>query len=206
MATAVPLRDFLPLIRGRIIGCPSFILENAAREACIEFCTRTHLLTQFTDVITTVGDSFIELLPDVNLHYDLLSLSRGSQALRPSTRANFLASNLFVQTGTPQYYYMDGDTQIVVGPVPDTSETLSAILVVRPTTSATTVSSVLYDHYKAVIAAGARAWVRRNYGDWVDPALEAQDRKIFELAVFNANIRRNRGSGGASLRASTVGF
>jgi hypothetical protein len=93
-----------------------------------------------------------------------------------------------------------------LAPTPDAAETLTALVTVRPTDDATDVDDLLWSDYRETIAAGARAWVRRNYGDWVNPQLEAEDRKIFEWATHNQTIRRARGGANTALRVRSHPF
>lgn len=194
------LESFLPIVRGRLPGCPEMILENAVRDACIEFCQRTRLFTATVDVDVVSGESTVTLYPDNDTHWEVLSVRRDDEVLNPTNRDDYDADGLGQSSGTPTDYYLDGDLALVLGPVPDADETLSAIVSIRPKDTATRVSDALYSDWRTVIAAGARAWVRRNYGDWVDSALEAEDRDIFDRAIAQQHLRRAKGGGTLPLR------
>ena len=202
----IPLESFLPLVRGRIPGCPEMILENAVRDACIEFCKRTQLLTERVDVDVEAGEPLVTLFPGSDLHWDVLDLRRANTRLTPLNRQEVIVQDLGLETGQPQYYYLEGDRSLVLLPIPESAETLTALVSLRPKDSAQRVPEVLYSDYREPIAAGARAWVRRNYGDWVNPQFEAEDRAIFERAVHNQNIRRAHGGAGTALRVRTHPF
>ena len=129
-----------------------------------------------------------------------------------STKTDKLLSVLKLQPVVPVLVIDDLATAVplaralVLLPIPETAETRTALVTLRPPDAAQRVPDVLYSDYREPIAAGARAWVRRNYGDWVNPQFEAEDRAIFERAVHNQNIRRAHGGAGTALRVRTHPF
>ena len=201
---------FLPLIRGRLPGCPDLILHDAVRDAATEFCKRTQLLTETVPVYVTAGSDLCELAPLEGQHWEVLKVMRGAVALTPTSRQEAMIHDMDQQTGSPAYYYLENDPQfglaLRLAPTPDAAETLTALVTVRPTDDAADVDDLLWSDYRETIAAGARAWVRRNYGDWVNPQLEAEDRKIFEWATHNQTIRRARGGANTALRVRSHPF
>ena len=201
-----PLDAFLPLIRGRLPGCPEAILQDAARGACIEFCKRTELLVETVSVAVVADEPTVELTPDDGELWEVLKLRRGATALIPLNRDEFEAQNYDVSTGTPLYFYLASNRLLVLGPIPDTSETLTATVTIRPSDTCTLVDDVLWYDWREPLAAGARAWVRRNYGEWVNTQLELEDRSQFERGVHQANLRRRRGGAGTELHVRMRGF
>ncbi len=133
----VPLENFLPTILGRLPGCPEMILEKAVRDACIEFCKRTRLLTQSVTVDVEADEPRTELYPDADVTWEVLDLRRDGSPLTALNREEFLVQNYNVDTGTPGYYYLDGDRVLVLGPIPSEAETLTALVSSRPTDTAT---------------------------------------------------------------------
>lgn len=234
------LDSFLPLIRGRLPGCPDIVLKDGVRDACIEFCRRTELLSANVDVSVVANQSHYQLLravwgtwgewlatPEYEfitsdggpyltadgtaglegvVAWEVVQLRRASQRLTPANRQEFQLQGWDVAMGTPGYYYLEGDGSLVLGPIPDADETLVATLSVTPGASSANVPDALWYDHREAIAAGARAWVRRNLGDWVNPQLEAEDRKVFEYAIHNQNIRRARGGANAALRVRAQPF
>ena len=198
---ATSLDAFLPLVDGRIRGCPDVIEREALRDACIRFCKRTRLLIEDVQVYVAAGERFSFLYPSDGITYIVDSVRRGEQELEHGSRHDFMAENLDVTTGTPHAYYLEGDGQVVLGPIPDADETLVARCTVRPSDSALSVNDALYSDWREAIAAGARVYVRRNYDAWADSQLEAEDRALFEDAVAQANVARARGRSRRPLRA-----
>lgn len=234
------LDSFLPLVRGRLPGCPDIVLKDAVRDAAIEFCRRTELLRANVDLAVVANQSHYQLLravwgtwgewlatPEYEfitsdggpyltadstaglegvVAWEVLHLRRANQRLTTANRQEFQLQGWDVATGTPGYYYLEGDGSLVLGPIPDADETLVATLSVTPGSSSANVPDALWYDHREAIAAGARAWVRRNLGDWVNPELEAMDRKAFEYAIHNQNIRRARGGANAALRVRAQPF
>lgn len=201
-----PLDDFLPLIRGRLPGCPETLLRDAALAAAIEFCKRTQLLTQTVEVEVVAGEPAVTLYPDSDVYWEVLEVRRASTRLTPLNRQEVIVQDLGMETGKPQYYYLEGDRSLLLLPIPESAETLSALVTLRPKDTAQRVHDVLYSDFREVIAAGARAWVRRNHGEWSELRLEGQDRQLFENAIHNQNIRRARGGAGVALRVRSHSF
>ena len=200
------LDSFLPLIRGRLPGCPETLLRDAALAAAIEFCKRTQLLTQAVEVEVVAGEPTVTLYPDSNVHWEVLEVRRGTSPLTGLNRREFIVQDLGMETGKPQYYYLEGDRSLLLLPIPESAETLSALVTLRPKDTAQRVHDVLYSDFREVIAAGARAWVRRNHGEWSELRLEGQDRQLFENAIHNQNIRRAHGGAGVALRVRSHSF
>lgn len=201
-----PLDDFLPLIRGRLPGCPETLLRDATLAAAIEFCKRTQLLTQTVEVEVVAGEPNVTLYPDSDVYWEVLEVRRASTRLTPLNRQEVIVQDLGMETGKPQYYYLEGDRSLLLLPIPESAETLSALVTLRPKDTAQRVHDVLYSDFREVIAAGARAWVRRNHGEWSELRLEGQDRQLFENAIHNQNIRRARGGTGVALRVRSHSF
>jgi len=200
------LDSFLPLIRGRLPGCPETLLRDAALAAAIEFCKRTQLLTQAVEVEVVAGEPTVTLYPDSDVHWEVLEVRRGTSPLTGLNRREFIVQDLGMETGKPQYYYLEGDRSLLLLPIPESAETLSALVTLRPKDTAQRVHDVLYSDFREVIAAGARAWVRRNHGEWSELRLEGQDRQLFENAIHNQNIRRAHGGAGVALRVRSHSF
>jgi len=201
-----PLSSFLAMVRGRLPGCPESIQQDGVLAACIEFCNRTHLLVEDVTVDVVSGESRCDLYPDSDMAWEVLNLRRSTESLVPLNRTEFIAQHLDTRVGLPECYYLEGDGLLAVGPIPAATETLTATVTLRPKDTATQVHDALYRDHRQAICAGARAWVRRHYGEWSEPRLEAEDRAMFEQAIHNQTIRRARGGAKTSLRVRAHAF
>lgn len=200
------LDDFIPLIRGRLPGCPDLILKDAARSACIEFCQRTRLLTEQASFATVSGQAQYPLFLATGLPWELCEVKIDEGVLSPASRHEAVNGGYADVMGTPRLYYLDGSGMLVLAPTPDAALTVTVRATVRPEDDAEEVDDALWQDYREAIAAGARAFVRRHYGDWINPAAEMDDRGLFELAMDRANLRRARGGTRAPLRIRSHAF
>ena len=182
------LDAFLPLVIGRLPGCPELLVREAVREACIEFCKRTRLIAADRLLEVRAGERLAEITPDDGLVYRVESVRRDTVRLTPSSRHDFYIEQLDTKMGTPWAFYLESDQRVVLGPIPESDEVLTAACVVRPDDNAGLVPDVLYSDWREAMASGARAWVRRHYRSWADSALEMEDRMLFEQAIARANV------------------
>lgn len=195
------LADFLSLVRGKLPGCPELLMEEAVRESAIDFCKRTKLLIDDVTITTKIGSRFYEMYPPEGTAYTIESVRRDADDfLDPSSRHDFELEELDVDSGSPTDYYIEGDGRLVLGPIPDVIESLMAKVTAYPDKNANQLPDVLYDEWRRVIAAGARAYVRQNYFEWVNDQEEAKDLAIFSDAVDAANVERAKGRGKRPLR------
>lgn len=195
------------MVRGRLPGCPDLILTDAVRDACIEFCKRTRLLTEDITLDVVQGERTVELYPDSDTAWEVLKVWRtDGEVLTATNRQDLADSDYDIDSGTPRWYYLEGDRLLVLGAYPAASETLTARVTLRPKDTATRVPDVLWQDYRQPLCAGARAWVRRHYGEWINDKQEVEDRSVFELGVHQANLRRARGGANAQLRVRAHPF
>ena len=101
---ATSLEVFLPMVRGRLPGCPESILADAVRDACIEFCKRTRLLTEDVVIDVVQGERTIELYPDTDTAWEVLKVWRtDGVVLTASNRQDIADSNNDIEPGTPRW-------------------------------------------------------------------------------------------------------
>lgn len=197
---ATSLETFYPMVNGRLPGCPDMIVADAIRDACIEFCKRTRLLVEDVTLDVLAGERTVELYPDADTAWEVLKVWRtNGNTLEATNRQDLQDRDFDVDTGTPQWYYLEGDRLLVLGAYPNANETLNARVTLRPKDTATRVHDVLWQDYRQPICAGARAWVRRHYGEWINDQQEAADRSVFEQGINQATLRRARGGGDTPL-------
>ncbi len=195
------LSDFLSLVRGKMPGCPELLMEEAVRESAIDFCKRTKLLINEVKIRVVVGLRFYEMYPPDGITYTVNSVRRDNDDfLNPSSRHDFECEKLDVDSGQPTDYYIEGDGRLVLGPIPDAIETLTAGVTIRPDDTATVLPDALYSEWRTAIAAGARAFIRQNYFEWTNDQEEAKDRVFFDSEVNRANLLRAKGASKKALR------
>lgn len=194
------LDDFFPLVAGQCQRAPNMIMRDVLRDAAIEFCKRTRLFSSQEEVITEPGSALAGLFPMEGVTYQLEALMRGERHLERLSRYDFLQSNLQAISGEPTSYYLNGEHEVVLGPIPEQAEALTAHVIARPSDTAASVNDALYSDWRQVIAAGARALLRRTHEPWMDVNRELKDQQLFEDGMASANVQRARGRSMRRLR------
>jgi hypothetical protein len=204
---ATSLEVFLPLVRGRLPGCPDMILTDAVRDACIEFCKRTRLLTEDVAIDVVQGERTVELLPDTDTAWEVLKVWRtDGDVLTASNRQDIADSDYDIDRAPRVGTTWKATACWCWGPTPMPTRRSPPGSPCGPRTPPPAWHDVLWQDYRQPICAGARAWVRRHYGEWINDKQEAEDRSVFELGVHQANLRRARGGANAQLRVRAHPF
>lgn len=199
-----PLGDFFPLVAGQCPRVMDAIMRDAIRDAAITFCRRTKLFPNADTIITQASESVYDVLALDGVVHEVQSVQRDLQRLEPLSQYDFMALNLHATDGLPTAFYVNASNQLVLGPIPDASETLTANVFARPSDTATTLDDLLWSDWRQAIAAGARAMIRRNHAPWDDPQKEAKDLAHFDEAITQANVERARGK--TSRRLTTKAY
>ncbi len=162
------------------------------REAAIDFCKRSRLITKKTTITTAVGTSAYSLSITDLTPFRIEYIRRDTNFLDASSEAEFESESFDTNSGEASHYYLDADNQIVLGNIPDAVETLTVKASVRPADDATSVPDALYIDWRNGIAAGARAWLRENYDEWNNENEQTKDAMIFSGSIDDAASRRDR--------------
>lgn len=198
------LTAFAKHVQPEVPGCPQPIVHEAILQACIEFCERTEMFDAVLPVDTVVGDNTYALTAATGYSaYKVLFVRRGDSPLDSSNRETFDATPALADAGEATHYYFDSTGQLVLGPVPDTVETLSVKAVVVPAVDATTVPDALSARWMLAIAAGAKAklYSQKNTA-WYDPAEAQLKERDFSEAINKAAIALRAGRSGTMLRVA----
>jgi hypothetical protein len=188
------LANWIPLVLPKLPGCPDPFILDAVRDAAETFCRRTKLLRQSVDVQVSAGTAVYERFQFEDTAVDAIDdVLREQIRLEPLSRDVFRMRQLDIDEGQPSAYYFDGNRTLVLGPIPNADETLTATCIMRPSTTTLVLDDALWDDYRHAIAAGARAHIRKTYHDWHNPDLQMLDQDEFERAMGESNLRRARG-------------
>lgn len=200
---AVALTEFLKHVQPEVMGCPQPIALEQILRACIDFCARSRLLDETTTVTTVAGTATYAMTFASGLvAHDLVYVRRDTTTqLNRSTREDFDASTSTTEDGEATSYYMNGENNLVLGPIPNAVETLDVKAVVKPVYNATTVPTVLLADWFTEIAAGAKAklYAQKNTA-WYDPIEAAKKETQFSAGVRDATHRTNTGKTRALIR------
>jgi len=218
MATA--LSSWEPEILPDIPDVPRPALENAVRNACIEFCERTHLWTQDLDRIDVEADTReyaltepsgaeIILIDDLKYKQDgadddqfttLGPISENQKNLQDS------GSWKYRDSATPSGYYAlpDNPTEVLLYNIPTvaSSEGLLVKVCLRPSRDCTTVQDFIYKSHFKTIGLGAKADLFARKGQaWYDLKESTKCEYKFINACNDAMVLKMTG---ATKRATRV--
>lgn len=188
-------------ILARVEGCPRAVVIEALREACMEFCTRTRVLTTGTQVTLTGAevpafdldtqvvdiceakitdkDLLVTFLNDPDAEADTLADAGYDYALR------------FTDPNNAEITTADGQAEpSVAAPI-----VLDMLLVIAPGPTSTEIHTDLWRRYSEELKHGALARLYAELGQpWSNPAAATYRMGKFEMAVTAAaaDAGRNR--------------
>lgn len=193
--------EFLPEVLPYVRDCPDIAAVNAIRNACIEFCDRSHwLLYHHAPQNVTSGASTYTLSPPAGTSVArIVDAWYNGNLLAPIGEDNLktmYVSDWRYVSGTPAFYTHLDPNQITLSPLPDRtiSGALKMIVALRPTRASTSVDDSVYERWAEYIGFGARARLHDINGQpYFDPGMAAKCRAMFDRSVGMATIERNRG-------------
>ena len=204
MATLI---QFAKYVRPEVIGCPEIQMLDAILRAGIMFCNKSRYIRETFDLVTAAG---VNKYPLVNMPVglqarEITGVKRGLyRDLNPSSFREFQNNDLNTLRGTPQYFYMDKDRNLILGNIPVAVETLSVMARVRPTETSITLPDMLFDEYVDEVAAGAKSRLMLMKGQaWADTQQAGIYKMMFIEAIDDSNSREAKGGTNKVLR--TVG-
>jgi hypothetical protein len=197
----IEYKSFLPEVLPYTRECPELAAVNAIRNACIEFCDRSHWLLHHHDAIDVVaGTSTYTLDPPAGTTIArIVDAWFAGHLLAPIGEDN-LKTMYFTDwreaEGTPAFYTHLDPNEVILAPIPqqDEVEALTIIAALRPTRASTSVEDSVYERWAEYIGFGARARLHDINGQpYYDPAVAARCRAMFERGMNIAAIERNKG-------------
>lgn len=203
------LTDFAKYVRPEVAGCPEIQILDAVLRASIQFCKRSREIKQTVEITSVIGQPEYEIsLPSGLMPEEILEVKRNDEyELDASSFHSFKNMDLNTLEGSPEYYYLNTDDQLVLGKIPNLSQTFLVTVRVRPQENATTVPDYLFTRYRDEIAAGAksRLMVMKNQ-PWSDVAQASLYRGLFEEAIADSNMREVKGASRKPVRTVSQHF
>jgi hypothetical protein len=199
------LTDFAKYVRPEVPGCAEPLLLDAILESCIDFCTRSELLSEIVEQVLVASTKTYSLTPtDATLYpARLRAVLNDGVELTPTNAASYTLLSERTDSGTPTYYFSPTRSQVTLAPVPDTAATLEFDLVLRPVRTATTVPSVLFDEWAKAVANGAKAQLLAQVGrPWANAALAGYFQGLYDDAVATAAAQVAMGNTGAAMHVA----
>ncbi len=176
-----PWSTVYPDVTPFAMGCPYPVIDNAIRNAVIEFCDFSLAYQVDLPVIVTADDTPTYAMSyDANTNVaDVVTVRTDSRRLTPMLTANRSAGGELWEVrkgGEPLEYFLTDPNTLRLLPIPDGAYNVYVKAALKVLRSATGVEAWLLEQYRDVIVAGTLSQVLRMNGPWKDPN-EAQARK-----------------------------
>lgn len=196
MATAYSA--WLPTIQPHVPDCPSPMIIEAVRQACIDFCESSGYLRVDLEPFNTVAtDEEYELTaPTDTVVCRVLTVRCGDRILEATTQERLDADASYWRnlTGQPARYIQPDQDTIILSPTPDSVEPVKVFATVRPSQASGAVDDQIFERFKDRIASGAMARLMAMPAvAWSNPELSAYHANIFGDGVSDAADKAARG-------------
>ena len=190
--TAVTYEVFLPEVMPYVHDVPEIVAVQAIRNACIEFCEKTHYLQENLDPITGIKDIGNYDLDANDSNYKVVEIMQayyGDQLLIPKAQEElnqiYRTSNWENLSGNPYYYYRPraSEVRLVTKPIITEANKLNIKAAIAPKRSSTTIDDEMFERFLEYISFGARA---RLYNTPNQPYFDAKTSMEYTKRFYDA--------------------
>lgn len=190
-------------------GCPEVMVSQAVLNTCIDFCSRTWVVTRGLGVDVASSDI------NENLNYEVpidisqaldftvavgLVLLNYEDSTYPLEMKQIVThSDQVTSVEDRKFYYFDSDTSVVLCPIFSAGHIYIEVATM-PTPTASGVDSILYTFWADQICSGAKARLfSMPQKSWSDTKLSAHNYSLYYRAINSAKASRLKGFSGKSL-------
>jgi hypothetical protein len=211
----VPYDNFLPEVLPYVPDCPEFVAINAIRNACIEFCEKTHYVQVDLDPITGVANvpNYQIDTPTDTAFCDVIQAWYNNVLLIPKNVDELTRMYRSVDwrtlSGNPGFITRVIQPELLLVPFPilTAPNALTIRAALAPTRASTTVQSRVWEHYVETIALGARARLYNTPGQpYYNPKAAAEMRMMFRVAMMDARRKTEKSITRADTRIQFTGW
>ena len=203
---AASYESFFPNVLPEVPGAAEVVVVNAIRNAAIEFCEKSLILTRDhdpVDVQTGVVD--YDLSPPSG--YVVVKVMRAwlenspltplaPDVVRDASVYNRLFSSYQSQASTPNAFLQKEERTVSVWPVPDKDypSGLTMRVALKPSRASETIDNVILEDYAEAIASGALSRLMMSAGKpYTNVEMAAVHKGLFQQAI---NLARQRATHG----------
>ena len=195
-------------------GCPLPVIDDALREAAIEFCERsTAWRIDHTPINIVANTHTYAFAPGANkVVQDVLWARVNDFPIDPASEESLDADSSIDPTwrgitGDAKYYFRPTETSIRIVYIPAANITggLTMKVIVKPTPTAEVVDDFLFNEYRNDIAMGAKSRLMVSPGKpYTNAALGVELASQFQIAINAAEVRATKGYTRTPLRTRPV--
>lgn len=196
MATAYT--EWLPAIQPYVPNCPSPMIIEAVRQACIDFCESSGYLRANLDPFNTVqSDDTYELTAPIDtVVCRVLHVRCGDRTVEAATQESLeQETNRWRSLSGPPVRYIQPDQDtIILNPVPNGIEAVYVFATLRPSQASGGVDDQIFERFKDRITSGALARLMAMPNlPWSNPELSGYHAGIYGGGVSDAADSAARG-------------
>lgn len=196
--TNVAYTQWLDHIQPHVPDCPSPMITQAVRQACIEFCQKSRYLRINLDPFNTVaGDDEYELPAPVDAVVSaVLNVRCGDRMLSPVTQEDLDTEANYWRDlqGQPSRYIQPDEGTIILNPVPQEVVAVRILAALRPSQASGGVNEAIFERFMQPIASGAMARLMAMPAvAWSNPELAAYHSGVFRAGISDASDKAARG-------------
>lgn len=210
----VSYEAFFPDVLPYVPDCPDLTALAAIRDACIEFCERSHYLRETLerdDIEAGEAEYTLACTPGYTV---IMALSvTYKQTTLLNTTSEFLesryGSNWRERAGTPRYFVQERPDTIILTPIPDedVTEGWYATVAIKPSHDSSLIDERVLEHWHDAIGMGARARIHAIPNQpFFDQASADKFQSWFAAKCNEARIQTRQGIGRAPLRVKFKPF
>lgn len=199
------LADFARYVRLEVPACPEPVATDAMLRACIDFCTRTELLSEIVSLNTVASQAAYAVASTDNTLYPAIvrAVLKNKLPLTPLDAPRYALLAERTESGSPEYYYAPNRGALRLARIPDAIEALELDLVLCPKRTATTVPDSLYEEWVSELASGAKALLLLMTGSpWANADLGAYHKGLYDSAVATAAASAANGNARAAMHVA----
>lgn len=210
----VGYEEFFPDVLPYVPDCPDITALAAIRDACVEFCDRSHYLQETLerdDIEAGEAEYTLACTPGYTVVMALNAVYKKKTLL--NTTHEFLSgmfgSNWREREGEPRYFLQEKPGSIIFSPTPDedVSEGWYATVVLKPSRDSKLIDERVLENWHEAIGFGARARIHAIPNQPFFDQISADKFRSWFIAKCNeARIQTRQGVGRAPLRVKFKPF
>jgi hypothetical protein len=188
-------------------GASDPAMDNALRNAAIEFCQRTRVWQAMATPVSAVAEqsTYDIPAPENAAVVKVLSMSHDKCPVEPKSadELDMLNADWNALTGKPAYFTQMTPGEVILVPMPDTTgvNNVQMRVAYKPTIDAADLPDVLGEHYARDIAHGALAQLLLEPGErYLNPTMAAAYASMFENRIIEVNIQVSKAFSRAPVR------
>lgn len=198
--------SFFPYVLPEVPGVAEPVAILAIRNACIEFCEKSLIITRDHDPIT-VKQNIVDYDLEPPTGYVVIKIQQAwldnnkltpmaPDVVRDASVYNRLFAAYQSAPSTPQAYLQKEERTVSVWPLPDKQYTygLTLRVALKPTRASTSIEDVVFEDYAETIASGALSKLMASAGKpYTNLEMAGVHKSLFQQGI---NVARQRAGHG----------